>query len=58
MAEPPLLATPLEDFGLRKMALEEGGGRNNVAAGKLLPRAVPGLILVESPTPSAIRRRA
>ena len=58
MAEPPLPPTPLEEFGLRKVALKEGGGRFNVAAGKLLPRAVSGLILVESPTPSAIRRRA
>ena len=40
------------------MALVEGTGRVIVLAGKLLPRAVLGLVVVESLTPSAIRRRA
>ena len=58
MAEPPLPATPLEDRTLLNVALEEEAGRIDVAAGKLPPRTVPGFVLVASPTPSAIRRRA
>ena len=58
MAEPSLPATPLEDRTLLNVAPEEEAGRIDVAAGKLSPRTVPGLMPVESLTPSAIRRRA
>lgn len=58
MAEPPLPATPLVDWSVVNARLEEGTDRITVPAGKLFPRTVPGLMFVESVTPSAIRRRA
>ena len=57
MAEPLLPAMLSEDLALLNVALEEGG-RIDVAAGKLPPRTVPGLMPVESLTPRAIKRRA
>lgn len=58
LAEPPLPATPLEGRTLLNAAPMEEAGRIDVAAGRLPPRTVPGLVLVASLTPSAIRRRA
>ena len=58
MAEPLLPAMLLEDLALLNVALEEEGGRIDVAAGKLPPRTVPGLMPVESLTPRALKRRA